>query len=124
MTSTPAQLPVDAPARPARRWVHVIPIVVVVLVFVVAGIAGTIAFSEANSDSLTRPAAPFQAFLVWAMWLFPLIAGGIFTILLAYLVLLPARSLVLRILHIVLTCLAAVGVVAAIMLVLPVMATF
>lgn len=99
--------PVVHPARRARYWVHAVPAIAVIAVLAIATIAGAEAFNVANSDSGSRPAAPFQAVFVWAMWFLPLAAVGTFLTLLAYLVVLPARSRSLRTAQIVLTSVAA-----------------
>ena len=67
------------------------PAVFVIAVFVIAGVE---AFNVANSNSGSRPAAPFQAIFVWAVWFFPLTAVGTFLTLLAYLLVLPIFALI------------------------------
>jgi len=64
MTYQPAPAPAAAPSQRSRRWVHAVPAVMIIAVLAVAAIAGIAAFVEANGDSVTRPAAPFQAILV------------------------------------------------------------
>ncbi|MBX0301506.1 hypothetical protein K2F54_16145 [Cryobacterium sp. 1639] len=64
MTYQPAPAPAAAPSQRSRRWVHAVPGVMIIAVLAVAAIAGIAAFVEANGDSVTRPAAPFQAILV------------------------------------------------------------
>jgi len=108
MTSAPPL--VVHPARRSRRWVHWVPAVVGLAVVAIPAIAGSLAFAEANSDSGTRPAAPIAGVMVWMLWMFPLGAVGAFVTLLAYTLVLPARSSGLRVTQIVLTSLA--GVVA------------
>ena len=99
--------PLIHPSRRSRYWVHAVPAVAVIAVFAIATIAGVEAFNVANSSSGSRPGAPVQAILVWVAWFFPLAAVGTFLTLLAYLLVLPARSHGLRITQIVLTSLAA-----------------
>lgn len=109
------------PARRSRYWVHAVPAVVIVAVLVIAGFAGAGAFNEANSNSGSRPAAPINAVFVWALWIFPLTAVGTFLTLLAYLLVLPARSQGLRITQIVLTSLAAFFALITVVMVLQVL---
>lgn len=94
------------------------PAVLVIAVFVIAAIAGVEAFNVANSNSGSRPAAPFQAIFVWAVWFFPLTAVGTFLTLLAYLLVLPARSRGLWLTQIVLTSLAAIFALITVLLIL------
>ncbi len=109
--------PVVHPARRSRYWVHAVPAVVFVLVLVIAGIAGANAFNVANSDSGSRPAAPMAALVYWMVWIFPLTAVGVFLTLLAYLLVLPARSLGLWVTQIVLTSLAAIHALIVVLVV-------
>jgi hypothetical protein len=108
MTSAPPL--VVHPARRSRRWVHWVPAVVGLAVVAIPAIAGSLAFAEANRDSGTRPAAPIAGVMVWMLWMFLLGAVGAFVTLLAYTLVLPARSTGLRVTQIVFTSLA--GVVA------------
>jgi hypothetical protein len=90
--------------------VHWVPAGAALAVVAVPAIAGAIAFTDATSDPGTTPAAPLAGFVVWAAWTFPLVAVGIFVTLLAYTLVLPARSNGLLVTQIVLTSLA--GMVA------------
>jgi hypothetical protein len=116
MSTQPA--PAVHASRRSRYWVHAVPAVLLMAVFLVAGSAGSDAFTLADSDSSTRPAAPFQAIAVWMVWFFPLATVGTFLTLLAYLLVLPARSRGLWITQIVLTSLAAVVSVLAVLVML------
>lgn len=108
------------PPRPRRYWVHAVPAVLAVAVFLVAGSAGSDAFTLADSSASTRPAAPFEA-IVWMVWFFPLAAIGAFLTLLAYLLVLPARSRGLWITQIVLTSIAAIVALLAVLFMLTVL---
>ena len=109
--------PAPHPSRPSRYWVHAVPVIAIVASLAISAFFGADMFNEANNDVVNRPAAPYAAFFMWLAWFLLLGAIGTFLTFLAYLLVLPARSRGLWITQIVLTSIAGLFAIIAVVLI-------